>query len=623
MNTSIRSTRISGSGNRTTWQRLSWTLLNSFTVAALGMAACNVAVSADMNKTLHFGLEVPETGFDPAEYSDQYSNIIMAQMFESMLTFDYLSRPARVVPQTAEAMPVVSEDGRTYTIRLKKGIYFADDPAFNGVKRELTAQDYVFSLQRLVDPTTKRPNSWLLRGKIVGLDEKLEAAKAAGSFDPSTPVEGLKALDRYTLQIKLTKPDYNLNYILAMTTTGALAKEVVDKYGKVDIGAHPVGTGPYILQKWERGHRTSLVASPSYRGMVYEPPVDATGVNQTVMAELRGKRLPLIGRIDLPVMENGQAQWLGFLRGDTDIHYRVGSEYALQSAPGGKLKPQYAKKGIKVFRELEPEVTFNQFNMEDEVVGGYEPEKVALRRALAMSYNSKKEAMVTRAGQAIEAEAPWGPGIVGYDPNFKNALHAYNPARANAILDTYGYKDVDGDGYRELPNGKPLEITYLGTTTGGRRDFEELMEQAFKAVKIRLRTEKTSFPDQIQRKQNGKFQLTGGAWGADFPDVENFLQLLYGPNCREGNDSCFKLKEYDDLYREISQMPDSPERQAKVMRMVRLVAAYAPWNFNVHRIRTHMEHSWTTGFLAHPVDHVKFMYYDIDLAKREAYKKQQ
>ncbi|WP_171013718.1 ABC transporter substrate-binding protein [Chitinivorax sp. B] len=623
MNTSTRSARIHGSGNRTTWQRFSRALFNSFTVAALSVATCNTAVSADMNKTLYFGLEVPETGFDPAEYSDQYSNIIIAQMMEPMLTFDYLSRPARVVPQTAEAMPVVTDGGKTYTIRIRKGIYFADDPAFGGKKRELTAQDYLYSLQRLTDPTTKRPNAWLLRGKIVGLDEKLAASKKSGRFDPSTPVEGLKTLDRYTLQIKLIKPDYNLNYILAMTTTAALAQEVVDKYGKVDIGAHPVGTGPYQLEKWERGHRTVLVANPNYRGMVYEPPVDATGVDQTVMAELRGRKLPQIGRIDLRVMENGQAQWLGFLRGDTDIHYRVGPEYALQSAPGGKLKPQYLKRGIKAFRVLEPELTYNMFNMEDEVVGGYTPDKVALRRAFAMTYNTLKEAMVARSGQAMEASGPWGPGIVGYDPNFRNPLHAYNPARANAILDTYGYKDVDGDGYRERPDGKPLEITYLGTTAGGKRDLEELMEQAFKAIKIRLRTEKTSFPDQIQRKQNGKYQLTGAAWGADFPDVENFLQLLYGPNCREGNDACFKLKEYDDLYREISQMPDSPERQEKVMRMVRLVSAYAPWNFNVHRVRTHMEHSWATGFLTHPVDHVKFMYYDIDPAKREAYKKQQ
>ncbi|MEW9898345.1 ABC transporter substrate-binding protein [Chitinivorax sp. PXF-14] len=575
-----------------------------------------------MNKTMYFSFEAAETGFDPAAYSDLYSNIVIANMMETLLEFDYLSRPTRVVPGTAAAMPEVLDGGRTYIFHLRKGIYFAPHEVFGGKKRELTAQDYVYSLLRLVDPSTKRPNAWLLRGKVIGLDEKLAEYKKTKQFDPNVPVEGLKALDRYTLQIKLKKPDYDLPYIMAMPSTVAMAKEIVDKYGDQDAGAHPVGTGPYMLKQWERGHRMVLEANPNFRGLTYAPPADAKGVDQNVANQLKGKVLPLIGTIDIRIIESGQAQYLDFLRGGQDILVDTKPEYAALAAPGGKLDPKLVKKGIRSFTEQQPEIVYNHFNMDDPVVGGYTPEKVALRRAFTMSYNSLKEAMVLRNGQAIEAQGPWSPGIVGYDASFKNPFHAYNPARANAILDTYGYKDVDGDGYRERPDGKPLEVEYLGTAGSG-RELEEQILNAFRDIKIRARTVQVSFPDLIQRRQNGKYQLAGGAWIADYPDVDNFLQLLYGPNTGEGNDARFKLPEFDRLYDDITAMPDSPERQKKVMRMVRLASAYAPWNFNVHRIRTHFAQGWTTGFAKHPFDHVKFMYYDIDLAKREAYKKQQ
>ncbi|HKQ31126.1 MAG TPA: ABC transporter substrate-binding protein, partial [Burkholderiales bacterium] len=199
--------------------------------------------TADMGKTLHTSFEAAETGFDPAQVSDHYSLEVINSIFETLLTYDYLARPIKLVPNTAAALPEIRDNGRTYVFKLKPGIYFATDPAFGGRRRELTAADYVYSLQRLVDPGGKAPWDFMLKGKVIGLDAKIAAAQQSGKFDYDKPIAGLRALDRYTLEIRLQRPDYNLPYILAAPATGALAREVVERYG-ADIDAHPVGTGP-------------------------------------------------------------------------------------------------------------------------------------------------------------------------------------------------------------------------------------------------------------------------------------------------------------------------------------------------------------------------------------------
>ena len=127
-----------------------------------------------------------------------------------MLTYDYLARPAKLVPLTAESLPQITDNGKTYTIKVKKGIYFTPDPAFKGNKRELVAEDFIYSLKRLIDPKMRSPWAWLVEGKIVGLDELAEAAKKGGKFDYDAKIAGLEAVDRYTLRIRLKDTDYNL-----------------------------------------------------------------------------------------------------------------------------------------------------------------------------------------------------------------------------------------------------------------------------------------------------------------------------------------------------------------------------------------------------------------------------
>jgi len=576
------------------------------------------ASSADMNKTIRYYFEAPESGFDPARYSDHYSGEVNSSIFESLLDYDYLASPQTLIPNTA-SLPEMRDDGKTFTFKLKPGIYFSDDPAFGGKRRELVAADYVYSLQRLVDPNSRgAPWDFMFKGKVIGLDEKIEEAKKTGKFNYDKPIEGLKALDRYTLQIKLKRPDFNMPYIVAAPATGALAREVVEKYGE-DIEAHPVGTGPYRLKSWERRSRIILEASPSYRGKTYVP-VSGPGItyDKEIAKELEGKTFPRVGTIDIKIINASQAAWLAFEGKELDLFPRMGASYANLVATDGKLNDKYVKRGYRLFREAEAYIGYFQFNMDDPVVGGYELPKIALRRAIALSYDQAKSVAIVRSGQAIAAQSPLAPQINGYDPNFRNVLGRYSPARGNAMLDLFGYKDCDGDGWREAPGCKPLKVTLMMSTGKDGRDTEELFQKGFNAIGVRFEVEKMNFSDLLKNRQGGRFQMAEGAWGMDYPDAENFMQLLYGPNAGPVNEARFRNKAFDALYEDIASTAPSEARNEKLRNMSRIVAAYVPWIVDTNILRSHLSHPWVTGFRVHPTNMPYFMYFDVDVEKQKA-----
>ena len=153
---------------------------------------------------------IAETGFDPQATSDLYSSHVLRGIFEPLFAYDYLARPYKLVPQTAAACPRSRRTAAHGRSASRPGTYFADDPAFKGKKRELVAQDYVFAWKRLLDPRVRSPYLWYLDGKLVGADKVIAKAKEAGKLDYDAEIEGLRAIDRHTLQLKLVEPDYVL-----------------------------------------------------------------------------------------------------------------------------------------------------------------------------------------------------------------------------------------------------------------------------------------------------------------------------------------------------------------------------------------------------------------------------
>ena len=283
--------------------------LASFAVLLFGALAAWPS-SARAEKVLRYAFEIAESGFDPALESDAYSSYVLEAIFDPPLSYDYLARPARLVPNTLEGMPEVSDGGATYTLHLKKGIRFTDDPAFQGKPRELTAEDYVYSVKRIVDPKNRSPIFFLLEGKIVGLDALRAEAAEKGRLDYDAKVSGLEVEDRYTLRIRLTRPDYTFLYVLATPSLGAVAREVVlANPGKTRH--HPVGTGPFRLASYQPSSRIVLERNPGYREDHYQGEPEDTPEDRAIAKALKGKLLPRVDRIEVSIIDEQQPRWLG------------------------------------------------------------------------------------------------------------------------------------------------------------------------------------------------------------------------------------------------------------------------------------------------------------------------
>ena len=281
-----------------------------------------------------------------------------------------------------------------------------------------------------------------------------------------------------------------------------------------------------------------------------------------------------------------------------------------------KLAPNLAKQGMRGQQFVEPDLVYTYFNMEHPVVGGYTPEKVALRRAIWLGYNINEEINVIRNGGAIKAESPIPPGVAGYDPAFRNAYSEYSPAKANALLDMYGYIDRDGDGYRENPDGSKLVIEQSSDPSANTKIYDELWRKNMDAIGVKLVWNKAKWPDLNKQSMLGKLVMWQQAWAADYPDAENFYQNLYGPNTGQSNRAKFKLPAFDKLYEQARLMPPSAERNKIYGEMARLVSAYAPWISHVHRLRSDVIQPWVIGYIKHPILNAPWLSMDVDESKR-------
>ncbi len=581
---------------------------------ALGALALAAIAHAAPLKVLRVAFPIAETNFDPAATSDIYSGTIQEEIFESPLTYDFLARPAKVKPQTAAALPTITDGGRTYTLHLRKGIDFADDPVFAGRKRELTARDYEYAFKRLMDPVVSSPNLWLIEGRLAGVTEAVARARKAGHFDYDAPVAGLEVVDRYTLRFHLLKPDYTFLYILAMPAIGAQAREVVEHYG-ADIGAHPVGTGAFRLAEWKRSSRIVLEKNAGFREEHYEaePPAD-DALSQKLYAEMKGKRIPQVDRVEVSIIEESQPRYLAFLNDELDL-LALPYEFMNVVLPAGKPAPWLVKRGIRAIEEIEPTISYLYFNMRDPTFGGYTPEKIALRRAISLAYDNQEEIHLLRNGMAVELQEIAPPGVEGHDPHFSLG-RTYDPARAKALLDMFGYIDRDGDGWRDMPDGSPLVFHYPTQPDQLSRLFTQLWKKDLDAIGVRMDVQIAKWPDQRKQSKLGKLQLWDVGWSADYPDADNFYQLLYGPNCGSSNDGCFALRAYDALYEKARGMPQGPERTAVYDEMAKLITAYAPVKLHTAAKVEELVEPWVLGWRRHPILLAGWRYADIDVARQ-------
>ena len=584
-------------------------------VAITLLAACALPASAaDPNKVIRIATQSAESGFDCQVESDETTGTLCENLFDSLLQYDYLARPIKLQPRTATALPDISPDGRTWTLKIKPGIFFIDHPAFKGKKRELVASDYVYSIKRLLDPALRSKWQFLMEGKLLGGDALVSDARRSARFDYDKPIAGLEAPDKYTLVIRLLAPDYNLSYILAMPATVAVAREVVEFYGAA-FGEHPVGTGPFRLKEWRRSSKIVLEANPDYREEYFESIGRDDPRDQAIVEHLEGKHLPMVGRVEISPIEEEQPRWLAFLNNEHDYIRPIPTPFIDVAMPGGKLAPNLAKAGMTTRPDEIAWLTYTTFNMNDKILGGYTPEKIALRRAMSMAYPVDEEIAIVEKNQAVKAWSPIAEGMAGFVDEHSPTLE-YNPAKAKALLDIYGYIDRDGDGWREMPDGSPLVVDQATEPNQRARSRNELWRRAMDRIGIRMTFNKVEQLPELRRQAAlGLIQMFTYGWIADYPDGENYLQLFWSKSIGGPNYTLFALPEYDRLYEQIKIMPDSPERTAIYQRMVRLLWVYNPWRVNHLKQGTILIQPWVLGYKKHPFAQQPFKYLDVDLSK--------
>ena len=578
--------------------------------AAAGFAPWAAVHAAARPGTLRFATESPETTLDPANVTDAVTNNILYHLFDAPLRFNALARGAVLEPNTLARLPEVSADYRTWTLRVRPGITFEPDAVFQGRPRELVAADIAYTLRRAFDPAMlgNRHAAFGDSPPLGLMALRKRATDQRTPFDYDAPVEGLQVLDRYTLRIRLERPNPRLDIVLSGPSGFTVAREVIEHYG-ARSGDHPVGTGPYRLVHWTRSARLLLERRPGYREDRIALPAEP--LDPDVATRLAGRQLPLAERVEIVYIQEDQTRWLSFQRGDIDV-LNVPPGFAIHAAPGGRLAPFLARRGVTLTRTPTPVLFYLSFNMEDPLVGGMTAEKTALRRAIGLAFDATAYIAEVLQGDALVAHAPMTPVSFGYDASLVTEMGQYDPNRARALLDVYGYVDRDGDGWRERPDGAPLLLEYLSTPGQRSRAINEQWRRYLRAVGLRIEFRTMQFPELLKNARAGRFMLVGGGYGAGGPDPTTLINLAYSGSIGGFNRSRFRLAAYDRLYEQQATLPDGPERAAALREAARLLAAHMPLKCMYHQVQSRLLQPWVIGAPIRPFSHANLAYLSFD-----------
>ncbi|MFH1612626.1 MAG: ABC transporter substrate-binding protein [bacterium] len=540
---------------------------------------------------------------DPANVGDLYSHIVVSQIYEPLLQYAYLKRPYELEPCLAEKMPEISSDNLIYTFKIKNKVYFQDDICFpNGKGKELIASDFVYSFKRLADIKNISEGWWIFDGMIKGLNEFREQSKKDKKTNYNLEVEGLKVLNNYTFQIKLTRNYPQLLYVLAMSYTSAVPCEAIEKYGN-EIISHPIGTGPYKLQQWIRNSKLILVKNPNFRNEFY-PSEGEIGDKEKGLLIDANKKMPFIDKVDISFILEDQPYWLNFMKANLDAAGIPKDNFQTCINEQKELKPDMIKKGIILTKTPEPDTTYIGFNMNHSILG----KNKYLRQAISLAYDTSKTIKLFYNDCAIAAQGPIPPNIAGYDSTLKNSYREYNLTKAKELLIKAGY-----------PNGKGLPVFIYensGSDTTSRQMAEYFVKQ-MSQIGIKIEINNNTWPQFLQKLKTKSATIFGLAWIIDYPDAENFLQLFYGPNSSPGpNSTNFNHLEYNKLYEKIKYLSDSPKRREIIKKMVSILTEECPWIFGTHRIAYGLSYKWNKNYKPHTFNYA-LKYKRIDMQIRE------
>ena len=546
-------------------------------------------------------------GFDPINASDLYSANEMGKVYEGLFEFHPLKRPYELMPNLAAEMPTVGADGLTYTVKIKKGVFFHDSKAFGGAKRELKADDIVYSLKRLADPKLMAKGFWVIDDKLVGLNEWRAKYAQADAAVYADEIEGLKKIDDYTVQFKLKQPYPQFLYALAMPYTFVVPREAVEFFGKEFLN-HPVGTGAFILPKFEQTNRMIYEKNPTFREKFYPSEGAEEDATNGLLADA-GKKLPLVDKIIVDIIVESQPKWLGFKKAKNDLMEVPKDNFEEVIVGAKELTKEFKSKGVRLHAEAQLDVTFISFNNQHPLF----KENKKLRQAISLGYNRAQGNKLFYNDTAIEAQGVIPPGIAGYRKEFKNPYTKFDLEAAKKLLKEAGY-----------PEGKGLPAITVETRneTNARQLLEHFADN-MKELGIKVIVNQNTWPELVNKVTTKRNQMYTMAWGADYPDAENFLGLLYCPNQSPGsNGANYCNPEFDKLFKQAVVLQDSPERTSLYEKINEMVSVEVPWIFSYHRTKYYVAHAWLKNYKFMEFNHTQFQYLNVDLeVKKQLHKK--
>lgn len=504
---------------------------------------------------------------DPAQAGTVHAALVVRAVYDTPLAYRYLARPYVLAPNLAAALPDVSPDGLTWTIRLKGGVRFADDACFPGGKgREVTAADLAYSISRHFDPRTRSQGAWLWDGRIAGLAEWRARGAKAGD-----PVAGLVVDDARTLRIVLTRPYPTFAHTLATPFAAVVPHEAVERYGR-DFARHPVGSGPFAVASADTS-RTVLVRNASYRSEPlrladegFDPKRDA----DLDVAALEGRSPPFVDRVEIEWIAEPTARWLSFTKG-TEIDYTVlpADRYDQVLATRNPVALNAASaRAWRVRAEIESGLVLQAFNLDDPALGhvpdaAQDARNHDLRCAISSAFDWTARNAAFYGGLARIFPGVLTPSMPEFDASATMA--PVDRERAKRLLAGAGFTAA---------NVPVLEDAIAGGVI--HRDMHEqfagfLAALGWPSAKVRLKTFPT-FGAFNEAQRTRRLQTFQTGWSLDIPDAENTLQLFYGPNVSPGaNFSNYRNPRYDALYERFTVLAPGAERTRLAREMNRLL----------------------------------------------------
>ncbi len=538
-------------------------------------------------------------GLDPIFAADVGSAAQVSKIYEGLLSYHWLKYPYELIPNLASEMPSVSSDGMVYTFKIRPGVFFQDSEAFpKGKGRELEASDFVYSFKRIADPKNQSTGWWLFDGKFKGLNEWRTKYEKESVANYSDEIEGVKAIDKYTLQLTLAKKFPQILYSLAMPFTFVVAKEVVEKYG-TEFQNHPVGTGPFLLPKFDQSKRLVFTRNPNFREKFY--PSDASPEFKHLLVDA-GKKLPLVDKIIVELMTESQPGWLKFNKGEVDF-YSIPKDSFGSAIVNGKLSNELSSKGISLSITPLLETYYYGFNFDNKLF-----QNSNLRKAMSLAYDVNQENQLFYNNTSFIAQSITPPGIAGFNANYKSPWKGANIAEAKKYLALAGYPDGVG-----LPE---ITLDTFNSTTA--RQKGEFFQKQMAQIGIKIKVIANPSPELHAKIKKRAIQMIDYGWIADYPDTENFFQLFYSKNASPGSNSTnYNNPKFDKDFLEAVVMNDSPERTEKYEQLNKFLADEAVLIFNTHPQSYTLQQGWLKNYHNGDFIYDYYQYLDVDLEKKK------